>query len=176
MGSLPWNRLFFCVFFFTGAAGASALPISNLRVMFFSGSPCISFTHLRIFRMPSSGFWFTHWLVSRKYSIDFVSSTSSSLYTIIGIPLLAACSTSRSTCGERFAAFDINKTMMSERSIPSISSSAYSFPDRISRGAIKHWCPPFSSSSHMFCARAASLEECDINTYIIPAFPPQTIT
>lgn len=84
--------------------------------------------------------------------------------------LLTARSTSRSTWGEWLAFSDISRIIAVERSMPLSSSSAYSLPERMSRGAIKHgvWCR--SRRSHILAAVSASAEECDIKICIIASF------
>ena len=99
--------------------------------------------------------------------MDLVSSTSSSLYTTMGIDLLTACSISRRTWGELLELAESMHSTACDRSTPSMISWAYSLPEGMSRGAIKQVCPAFSKSPQTFSALSASLEEWDINTYII---------
>ena len=91
-----------------------------------------------------------------KYSIDFDSTTFSMRKGMIGIPLLTALSTSRSTCGEVFELLENTKTMRRLWFSPFMRASAYGTPGNTSLGAIQQRIPLLSRFAHTVSATTLS--------------------
>src|SRR6202035_4639878 len=92
----------------------------------------------------------------RKYSKDFVGTTSSMRTGIIGRPLLAARSISRWIEFDAFAFDEKISTISRHWSMASMMAAPYSEPGLTSRGAIQQRTPAFSSNAQVVSAAILS--------------------